>query len=478
MNQPLTSARVAAILPERASVFNIDRKLALARDEGSDDKPGTRRGRSASPIRANVKRRRSVVSAPGDVQGRQPSSGAESKSQFQETVTPQQKEPAHERSTNRRTSHADEIERRKRRKADGKIKIPNKPAVDKSESIKKSLKVTKGPKQLVVPPLLLPEGVEDDKDDEKTYERKGVFKLKRDKGPNKFRFPKPHSHPEPLWRAGDGFSVNEARPNFAFSMTGTHKQMKPKSTPGVGELQLETYDGNEEDPHRSGVDRLKNQRLLRYEMKHRRGVVKDVWPTIDNFSEELEVRKRNPTVPANEKIIPSTLRPQPTPVPQARETLVYNSISIPMPRKRRSSDFENFGRHIGNGNMISNTRIAETQIDPTRHITQSESMNEEGFGDEAADEVSEVEGEEEEYEPMISTGNDMEVDGSGRYNLSGETLATTPWVFDMEDSDIAVLNDIRRRLRELKRHDDNIMASGDIARGSSSSVELMLSSEG
>ncbi|KAI1460303.1 hypothetical protein F4805DRAFT_478808 [Annulohypoxylon moriforme] len=472
MNSPLPSARMAAILPKRAKSLYINRMLVLRRDEDSSTKSVMKRGRSTSPLRANVKRRRSVASAPEDVLRRlssrrndvQPHDGAEFKSQIQETMVLQQKETVSECSGKRRTSHVDDTELKKLRSAKGKNSSSNKPAIERSESIKRSLKVTKGSKLSVVPPLSLSGGTEDEDrgEEEETYERKGVFRLKKDKGPDEFRFPKSQSHPEPLWRAGDGFAAGEARPDFAFLMTGKQKQKKSRSTPSVGELQLETNDGNEEGPRRSGGSRRKNQRFSHYEVKHRRGVAKDVWPTIDNFSEELEVRKWNPTVPANEKIISSTVKPQPTPVPRARDTFEYNPP--PITRKRRDSDFENFGGRLGNSDIMNSTCITETQIDLTQHDIQSGSEGDESFDNEAEEES---EGRDEDYEPLILTQNHTEVDDNSENSPSDEenvSGAASIEESSIRSSAISALDDTNYGPLELGQHYGDISAAGDVAR--------------
>ncbi|KAI2466245.1 hypothetical protein F4781DRAFT_434609 [Annulohypoxylon bovei var. microspora] len=465
MDQPLTSARVVAVLSERTRSLSIDDKLAIGR------------GKSTSPIRAKVKRRRSVASAPGDTIGRQlirknspavpfdrsillPRNEAEPKFYSQETEAQQQQMLLNGSSRKRRISHADEIKSRKRNKAIDENKTSNKlPGLERSESIKRLLKVTKGPERSLVPPLSLSGDVED-YNQEAAYERRGAFRLKRDiEGSDEFRFPKPHNRPEPLWRAGDGFSVEEVRPNFVFLMTGSHKQKKANTIPGLGELQLETGDGSKEDLRSSGISRRKTQHISQYETKHRRGVAKDVWPTIDNFTEELEVRKRNPTVLENEKIISSTMRPQPTPAPRARETIGYNPLSLM--RKRRASHFENFGQRLGNDNMISNTCITETQIDPT----QPES--EESFGDEAEYEEYEVEGEEEDYEPVPSTSTNREIDGNAEHNLSNKedtSSDASSKESGIRDSAIFVPNNTGHKSQELERKYDDIWAAGDIGR--------------
>lgn len=70
-NQPLTNVGIEAILPEHVGSFDIGEMPTLERDEERNHEFSTRRVRSTSPLRANVKRKRSVASAPGDVSGEQ-----------------------------------------------------------------------------------------------------------------------------------------------------------------------------------------------------------------------------------------------------------------------------------------------------------------------------------------------------------------------------------------------------------------------
>ncbi|KAI0889230.1 uncharacterized protein GGS22DRAFT_184805 [Annulohypoxylon maeteangense] len=480
LSQPPISAKIDESLPRRAKSLDIGKKHVSGRDEDSSHNFAAWRGGSISSVQANIKRGKWVKSAPGDVLGQQPPrrsslivppgesnvllhNGVELKSQLQETVDTQQNELSPERAKKRGTSHLDGTGSKMRKVVNETDKHP----IERSTSIKRLLKVTKGSDGPAMPQLSLSGGVEnDDKDnEEETYERKGAFWLKRDRGPDEFRFPKSHGHPEPLWRAGDGFSVDEARPDFTFLMTGQHKQRKPRPTSSIGELQIEPRNENEEDLRRSGVSRRKKQRLSHSEVKYRRGAVKDVWPTIENFSEELEVRKRNPDVPPNEKIIPSTIQPQPTPVPRAKDTFEYKPP--PMTRKRRASDFENFGRRLGNGDTMSNKSIAENQIDPAHHDMQSEPEGDGTSSDEAVEEEFEVEEDEEDYENELPTSDCGEIDGNGEHDLSDEEDASSSASTEVSStgsSAISALDDKGHEPRELGQYFDDFSAAGDISR--------------
>lgn len=213
--------------------------------------------------------------------------------------------------------------------------------VARAESIKKSIEGTEDQASPVGQLPLSREVEHSNSDKEVSYETKGAFRLKRKTGNFEFRFPKSLSQPEPIWCPGDGFSSDEARPNFIFSMTGTHKQRRSQPLPGVGKLPVESERVAKEDDCGQQPNRSRVQYLTQYDLKNRRSTAKEIWPTLQNFTEDLVVRERNPMVLDNEVIIRSTVSPEPTPVPRPREAFGYVP---PTTRKRKHSDFENFGR--------------------------------------------------------------------------------------------------------------------------------------
>ncbi|KAL7627716.1 hypothetical protein AAE478_001911 [Parahypoxylon ruwenzoriense] len=386
----LTSARVAAVLPERTKPLNINRKTSSGpkADQGLDTEE--RRGRSASPIRANVKRRRSVASAPGDVLGTRPPSCASSRDSCPlGGLTSGQRIPSSGRSIRQATPFPDDAELLKLQKVTGRSNTPKTPTVGENGNIKRSLRVTKTP-SLATPELSLPGNAEqDDVNKGIAYETKGVFRLKKHVPTHEFRSPRPLGQSEVLWRPGDGFSEDEARPDFMFLMTGTHKRKRSQSLPRIGKLEFEQKDREELGTCASGNSRPKTQRLTQYEMRLRRGVAKDIWPTINNFSEELDARARNPTVPSKE-IVPSTVSPKPQQVPQPRGMFGY----VPPPlRRRNDSDFENFGRCFQR-HREPKASTGEEMPQPTECRTRQSSRIENGDDEEREDEKSD----EEEYE--------------------------------------------------------------------------------
>ncbi|KAI0841269.1 hypothetical protein F5Y06DRAFT_308158 [Hypoxylon sp. FL0890] len=392
-----TSARVATVLPERTRSPNIDGNLVSEEAVVRNCIPDDRRGRSATPFRAQVKRRRSVASVPGDKLD--PPNEAPHSPASRGNGHSNEREVPRGRTMKRATSYPTDIESRKRRKVNGKSRTPSKSAAEIAERIKNPLKATKGPERIVLAPLPLAGNSEQNENDGNLeYERKGAFRLKkRSERADEFRFPKPLSQPEPVWRAGDGFSSDEAKPDFMFLVTSTHKQRTPGSLPGIGKLELQVENADKENLHGSGVSKPKVQRPSKYEMKRHRGRVKDVWPTRGNFSEELEAQKQNTAVPENRKIIPSTVPPQLIPEPGARETFKYNPLPL---RARNRSDFEHFGQHRRESDDPSTTSVAQPRTMQLFHIGQPEPGG----------------GEEFEYEEEYETGDDNETVPATNYD--------------------------------------------------------------
>ncbi|KAI2783607.1 hypothetical protein F4815DRAFT_503495 [Daldinia loculata] len=356
--QSLISVGETAALPERTRSLNINDNHPPGPDEVLGLDNDRTRVIPASPIRANVKRRRSVVSAPGDILGRRlsrrnsptalshrddlyhPRNDEVLRVPHKGIQTPKRTNSANDRSRKRGTSYPDGAESRKRQRVDDDDTPFTKPTIKRTGSTKKSQGVT-------IPQLPLTGQVEyNENGGQVTYERKGAFRLRTDKGNNKFRFLKPRARPEPPWRAGDGFSGDEARPNFLFFMTGTHKQRRPELLPGMGKLQLENEVANKDDVRGSRLSGSKVQHSTptQREIKNRRGIAKDVWPTKENFVEELGPRHRKSTTLENQGAISPSMLTKPTFLtPQNQDMFSYKTLT---PRKRKHSDFENFGRYL------------------------------------------------------------------------------------------------------------------------------------
>ncbi|KAI1102218.1 hypothetical protein F4804DRAFT_353942 [Jackrogersella minutella] len=385
---PIIGARVIETLPERTQSLNTDGNFKFERDEAPSHSLYHNRGRSVPSFRAYAKRSKSVVSAPGDVPDlRQlrrnnsvtsldrnslyPQNGPDLRPPFHETEPPEKIRHPRGQAFRRNTPDLERNESRKRQKVDSKNETYSKSAIKGTENIKESFKVAKGPDRPLVARLPLPGSVEDI-NKKAVYERKGAFRLRRDKEADEFLFPKTRNRFAPQWRVGDGFSDDEARPNFMSFMAGTHKLRRFQPTPGIGKLQLESEDVSKEDLRGREILCSEMQRLYR----HRRSAAKDVWPTMDNFAEEIVVPRRNPAMSKTEAIIPSTVLPQPTPVIGIRETFKY---SPPTTRKRKHSDFESFGQRVRRDDLSGITGELELQSARNSSIEQSESGHDEEY---------------------------------------------------------------------------------------------------
>ncbi|KAI1386678.1 uncharacterized protein F4822DRAFT_444992 [Hypoxylon trugodes] len=467
--QPLSSARIASLLPDRTESRNFDGGIDSGGNEAARPDSHGRRGRSVTPVRANVKRKRSVASAPGDTTGqllRRSSSTASvtghdsnlynntnTKDPPRRPNTPHQRNISRGRSSRRKTPDTNDVETRKRRKVDGKDGRSREPPSGGAENIKKSFKVTKGSDALVIQQLSLSSTAEHN-NEEIAYERKGAFRLKKNKRVGQFRFPKSKSQPEPLWRAGDGFTGDEARPDFVFPMARLNKQ-RSRSLPGVGKLQLETENESTLEPSGLRSDRPKATNLSQLEMKRRRGPPKDVWPTRDNFTEELAVRKRNPTVPEGETIIPSTVPFRPAPSPHVRETYSYNR---PSTLKRKHSDFENFGQRLRNGDKLGSMIDIQSRPQQVHHMGYYEPADggehEDGERDEA---------EEDEIVPCSVYSGELSMDEETSTGYR-ESSGASPDRQSSTDESAMPAAGSERELQEAKSYSDGIGAAGEIAR--------------
>ncbi|KAI1127747.1 hypothetical protein F5Y10DRAFT_292580 [Nemania abortiva] len=176
-------------------------------------------------------------------------------------------------------------------------------------------------------------------DNASPYVRKGLFRLSYNQEPQIFRFPKSRSQPELSWQAGDGFSDDELLPRPIFTMMGKHKRKRSKSLSAFGQLSVEAQ--NVADNDAVGLTSSQQHYRLSGLRRNNRGVgAKDMWPTRENFLDDsIAPRPRN--VVAKERsstksTTPTTPKSKPMSKSETQQTI---------PRKRRPSDFENFGRH-------------------------------------------------------------------------------------------------------------------------------------
>ncbi|KAI0856656.1 hypothetical protein F4860DRAFT_518625 [Xylaria cubensis] len=209
--------------------------------------------------------------------------------------------------------------------------------------------------------------------DVSSYITKGVFRLYNHRGLELFRFPKSRSQQEPSWKAGDGFSDDEATPDFAFLMTGKHKRKRSRSLSAFGQLSIQAEDA---------VAATSNQSCLKKSLRPRGNVcsttVGEVWPTRENFAESTINRKpRNITAENHGFTSPLNLE---------RVTVSKSDARQVVPLKRMASGFENLGK--GKRRFQSN-QDQNPSISFTRFLPEYEDQTGDGEDEEADDEQME-----------------------------------------------------------------------------------------
>ncbi|KAI1746941.1 hypothetical protein F4782DRAFT_552838 [Xylaria castorea] len=169
-----------------------------------------------------------------------------------------------------------------------------------------------------------------------SYITKGAFRLCNHRGPELFRFPKSRSQPEPSWRVGDGFSDDEATPDFAFLATGKHKRKRSRSPSAFGQLSIEAENivGNSVEGATSSQSCLR--RLHRPRGKAPNAELKEVWPIRENFAESTINQKRRYIAIKSHG---STLR-----LNLERTAVPNQDVKRTIPLKRMASGFENLGK--------------------------------------------------------------------------------------------------------------------------------------
>ncbi|CAJ2513898.1 Uu.00g020170.m01.CDS01 [Anthostomella pinea] len=228
---------------------------------------------------------------------------------------------------------------------------------------------------------------------------------RKSRGREQFHLPVSNSQPEPVWRPGDGFSGDEAKPDFLFLMTGKRKRQRSRSLSSMGSLDFEA-EAPKKNAGASAIDRPRVQHLTEHRLKRRRGVVKDVWPTIENFTEDTISPVSEQTLLERQKIIRSTVTPEPTPI-----SIPKPAIKIAPSRRRYATDFENFGRDFNDfqGRSKDNVLQALDQVRLLRH----ESTVLEYDGGEDDEEYSYASEDDHEMIPATKYGRESEHDNSG-----------------------------------------------------------------
>ncbi|KAI8958696.1 hypothetical protein F5Y11DRAFT_362413 [Daldinia sp. FL1419] len=381
-SQPLTSARVAAVLPDRARSLTTEEYRPPRLDEAPDLDNYTVHVIPVSPTRANVKRRRSVASAPGDILGRRlsrrNSTTLSDRDNFYRPPNDEALIARHGRSRsseqtstlrrqdkNREMLGPIENEAQKRRKVEDEDTSSSKPAIKMASNTKK-------PRGPPMPQLPLFRQEEYNNNKQVKYERKGAFWLRKDREEDEFRVLKPRGQPESRWRAGDGFSEDEVRPNFS-PFTSIHNQRRPELLLGMGTLQLESGTASQDDVCGPRASTSKTQ-LSQHGMRTQRSTENEVWPTKDNFTEKLGPRRHGSEVPENGETISSSMLAQPDLTPQNKDPFFL--YKLPTSRKRKHSDFENFGRHLIESSNLQSIDNMEHRGLHTDYIQQSEMMDE------------------------------------------------------------------------------------------------------
>lgn len=154
-------------------------------------------------------------------------------------------------------------------------------------------------------------------------------------------------------------------------------------------------------------------------------MMKDLWPTRDDFMEDSVAKQPRKGVIENNSIAESTppLSPRRPPMPRPRTKQAA-------PRKRQASDFENFGRRKrkcrsrhSKGSSSSFTGVPqanEFQVSDEEHEEERRGLYERG-----RDESMKQSAANEEPNYVLATANDLEASDNGSEKPGGE---------DMEDS--------------------------------------------
>ncbi|KAI0431617.1 hypothetical protein F5Y09DRAFT_354734 [Xylaria sp. FL1042] len=316
-----------------------DRRNSASQEESEGENEYTR-ARTNSPVRANSKRRRAAAPTPGEISRRTSSSSLPSEPdssarhvsprRVSEPSTPNttasdQRSPSRGRTRKRNaTPHIDHSGQSRSRQHDERSNISRRRQYTHSER----------PQEQAV---YSPPSSEADESivDVASYVTKGGFRLRAGRELGEFRFPKPRTQPEPAWSAGDGFSDDEARPQFTSPMTRKWKRKRSRSLSSFGQLSLEADDTAKSTPTGTASAQLH----LRGSRGRVSRVAKDSWPTRESFMEPSISKQPRNIAPGDYSVTKST--------PSSHQTC--SSISRPetkqvVSRKRQASDFENFGK--------------------------------------------------------------------------------------------------------------------------------------
>ncbi|KAI1150657.1 hypothetical protein F4825DRAFT_452254 [Nemania diffusa] len=253
---------------------------------------------------------------------------------------------------------------------------------------------------------------DDSVNDASLYVKRGVFRLSHYRGPETFRVPKSRSQTESTWHTGDGFSDDELETNIVLLMAGKQKRKRSGSLSAFGQLSVEAGDVVDNNAARALSSRKHQLHGLRGKM-YRAGA-KDVWPTRENFTENLKVQKPRDMAVEDHGITQST-----PPFNPISRSLSSQKIKQTIPLKRRPSHFENFGRH----KRRSHSHHTEDQSSSFTQVQQKR-----GF----------QVGAEEYYEADDELyGREEDDSENGRWSVVDEEFGhTSTLAYDLEGSDI------------------------------------------
>ncbi|KAI1113836.1 hypothetical protein F5Y14DRAFT_201238 [Nemania sp. NC0429] len=212
---------------------------------------------------------------------------------------------------------------------------------------------------------------------ETSYITKGVFRLYNYREPGEFRPLKSSSRPKPTWRAGDGFSDDEVAPGFTFITTCRHKRKRSRSLSAFGQLSLEA--GIVAENGKLGATSSQQYWLGGRQRNVRRKIAKDLWPTRDNFTEDLDMEKPGTVEIDDNSIVQPSPSFHPTSIPSSGPEMKQAGL-----RKRRASDFENFrnkrrlqSRRSTDKSFIFTTASPEYRYQVYRYQVSDDGYNEE-----------------------------------------------------------------------------------------------------
>ncbi|KAG4219147.1 hypothetical protein PC116_g32373 [Phytophthora cactorum] len=205
----------------------------------------------------------------------------------------------------------------------------------------------------------------------------------------------------------------------------------------MGKLQLESETGYKDDVGGSRISCSNSQhpRLAQSETGRQRSIAKDVWPTKDNFAEELGPRHQRSIALKDQEVISSAILAPSTQPPQKKDTIFHQPLPI---RVRKHSDFENFGRRLKGSNRLYFPDKVGHRSSRMQRIDKLKPSNgthedEEGYEADLEDAVTPLT-----YSPN-ETGDDEEreatYEDTSRASRSRESSAKDSAIFVLDDTD-------------------------------------------